>query len=234
MKQSSIAEVEENPDDWWMRGRQAIVSELLKKVDKKSQIIDIGAGVGYVAKSLRELGFRNILVADRSQKALSLLKEKGFQTAEVNLPEVSISQKFDVALLLDVLEHVGQDEKTLKNIKKLLKQDGQLIITAPAFKFLWSKKDDIVWHKRRYTSSELREKLEKAGYKINYLSYYNFFLFPAAFIFSRLNKNNIKVKRYSKWSDSLFYLPFSSERFFVKSGFKFPYGVSLIAVVGPK
>jgi len=234
MRAKLIEATNRHPNDWWMRGRTDIILELIKNRPRDNKICDIGSGTGLIADEIKKRGFKNIFTTDASSKALSFLKEKGFKTKKMVLPQITLKETFDLVLLLDVLEHVEEDQATLNNLQSIIKPDGEIIITVPAFQFLWSSKDEEVWHKRRYSKSELKQRLLRAGYKIKYLTYYNFFLFLPAVIFSKLNRKRKKINRYSTKQDKIFYPIFSMERNFIKRHFHFPFGVSLLAVVAPK
>lgn len=232
MKRKTFKSIESNQNDWWINGRAEIILSIIRKYFKKNiKILDVGAGIGLITEKIKEAGYKKIIAADASSDSLEILKNKGIMTLKLKLPEVEIKSKYDLILLLDVIEHVSDDQKTLINIKKILNKNGKIIITVPAFKFLWSKKDEEYGHFRRYTKKELRDKIKRTGYQIDYLSYYNFFLFMPALIAAKMNKREMKVKRYNSKQNRIFYPIFRQEAGFIRKGFLFPFGVSLIAVV---
>lgn len=231
MKRKTFKSIESNQNDWWINGRAEIILSIIRKYFKKNiKILDVGAGIGLITEKIKEAGYKKIIAADASSDSLEILKNKGIKTLKLKLPEVEIKSKYDLILLLDVIEHVSDDQKTLINIKKILNKNGKIIITVPAFKFLWSKKDEEYGHFRRYTKKELRDKIKRAGYQIDYLSYYNFFLFMPALIAAKMNRREMKVKRYNSKQNRIFYPIFRQEAGFIRKGFLFPFGVSLIAV----
>ena len=85
---------------------------------------------------------------------------------------------FQCVTLLDVLEHIEDDRATLEAVHRVLAPAGQLLITVPAFPFLWGEHDVAHHHQRRYRAKGLRQLLEATGYEITRLSYYNTWLFP--------------------------------------------------------
>ena len=87
---------------------------------------------------------------------------------------------FDAVTALDVIEHNEDDMAILADSYRILKPGGHMIITVPAFMWLWSHNDDINAHVRRYTSAELKQKLTQTGYKVSRVTYNNFFVFPMA------------------------------------------------------
>ena len=86
--------------------------------------------------------------------------------------------RLDAVTALDVIEHNEDDMAILADSYRILKPGGHIIITVPAFMWLWSHNDDINAHIRRYTSGELRQKLSQTGFTVRRISYNNFFVFP--------------------------------------------------------
>jgi hypothetical protein len=80
--------------------------------------------------------------------------------------------------LLDTVEHIADEFGVFGECCRVLKPGGKVIITVPAFMWLWSYNDEINAHQRRYTAPELRQKLEISGLRVTRISYNNFFLFP--------------------------------------------------------
>ena len=75
---------------------------------------------------------------------------------------------------------VTRDMAVLRECYRVCAPGGHLVITVPAFMWLWSHNDDINAHVRRYTAGELRAKMEAAGFRIQRMTYNNFFVFPMA------------------------------------------------------
>lgn len=235
MQHKTFIEIEENTTDWWLNAKSEIVCSVINKFFKSKKnisILDLASGTGHLAKYLYNNGYKNITVSDRSKTALKILKKKFSAVVQINLPDQTPkSNKYDCILALDAVEHIQDDKATLNNIRVLLKKNGRAIITVPAFMFLWSVKDDVLEHKRRYTLPQLKSLLLDSGYSIEFISYYNFFLFLPAFVYSLANKKAANVSRYSEKENVLFRKLFSFEKKFLTRSLKFPFGVSIIAVV---
>ena len=90
--------------------------------------------------------------------------------------------------MFDVLEHIEMDIASLAAIKDLLSKDGKLIITVPAYQWLWSIHDEHLHHQRRYTISRLRHDAKAAGWTMTYASYFNAILFPLIALIRVKNK----------------------------------------------
>jgi SAM-dependent methyltransferase len=79
---------------------------------------------------------------------------------------------FDLVCLLDVLEHIEEDQVALSRAGQLLKHPGGLLVTVPAKSWLWSAHDDVHHHHRRYTAGMLRQRAENAGMDVSRLGYF--------------------------------------------------------------
>lgn len=169
--------------------------------------------------------------------ALEMARGKGdFPLQQGTLPhgELSYRDPFDIVVAFDVIEHVEEDLDSLKRLRSLLKQDGKIVMTVPAFPFLWSRHDETHHHFRRYTRRHLDSVLREAGYEVEYISYYNSLLFPAVAL-ARFGKKLLGIKDRSDDSltppgmNGVLRRVFSSERHWVGK-VSVPFGVSLVAV----
>ena len=137
--------------------------------------------------------------------------------------------------MLDVIEHIPDDLAVMKDAYNKLPKGGYFIASVPAYMWIWSNHDKIHMHYRRYTRSGFNELLTEAGFKIEYTSYFNTFLFlPGALkrlsqkIFGN-SKNEDPVDRVSPWMNSLFNFIFKLESKFLGT-FSFPFGLSIITI----
>ncbi len=87
---------------------------------------------------------------------------------------------YDLIALLDVLEHIEDDEAALRSIRTLLKPGGRILLTVPANRWMWSAHDTVHHHFRRYNPGSLRAVASAAGLKLYHLSHFNTLLFPLA------------------------------------------------------
>jgi hypothetical protein len=136
--------------------------------------------------------------------------------------------------MLDVIEHIENDENVLNQAHDYLAPQGRIVITVPAYQFLWSQHDVANHHKRRYTRRELRKKLEASGYRIEKLSYMNTILFPAALlwrmvdIMARVNKDpTLEIP--SQFVNASLGTIFSFEKYLLRLT-TMPFGLSVVAV----
>jgi len=133
------------------------------------------------------------------------------------------------------LEHIEKDAETLISLKRLLKKNGRILITVPAYQWLYGSHDEFLHHKRRYSAKVLREKFVTSGLQPLKISYFNTILFPLAAAV-RLKDKLLGNQSATGTSvppaliNILLTAIFSSERFLVKH-FNLPFGVSLLCVL---
>jgi SAM-dependent methyltransferase len=162
---------------WWWVGRRSILSGFLKNSgDSNIRILDAGCGTGANLGYLSAYG--NTIGLDSQQIALEYCRKRGHQNiVQADAQGLPFKEKmFDMITALDLLEHVD-DRKTLFEFSRVLKADGCLLLTVPAFIFLWSPHDEAMHHKRRYNRRQLKDILESSGFVVERMSYWNFFLF---------------------------------------------------------
>jgi len=205
---------------WWHIGRRSIIFSLIKKFvvgsNKHLKIIDIGCGSGSMLGVLANFG--EVLGVDDNDAALNFARQNGFSNVrridDAHLrKESDFHNSFDLVTCLDVMEHVDDDEFLLREIFQILKPGGCVLIAVPAYNFLWSEHDEALYHKRRYTASELHRKLNNAGFAVIKRSYAITFLFPLI-LFYRLFRG-IFPKDSHEPKTSYVMLPKSINTFFV-------------------
>jgi len=178
---------------FWHKGRREIIHALLRRIhhNRLSDIamIEIGCGNGSVLQFLKSKGI-NIEGGDLFLEALQFCRKRTgvplYQLDALNTPFAD--GQYDVVGLFDVIEHIDDDKALLKEMYRICKPGGRIILTVPANKWLWSYFDVISCHKRRYRKKELYQKLRRAGFVVEKISFYVFFLFPM-FFFYRILKN---------------------------------------------
>ncbi len=226
---------------WWFIARNRIVMSLIDRFCKKSidgYLLDIGCGTGGFSKLISE----NYKVAglDTSPIALEYAKKRGLKNLFLGLLHDFPKNDYKIggALMLDVVEHIEDDKKVLREVYDLLPENGWFFVTVPAYMWLWSIHDTKHMHYRRYTKRGITKLMEEAGFDVKFSSYFNTFLFPLA-VLSRLfnnitGKNNTEtaIDEVSPFVNKIFKNIFLAEVSFLK-WMRFPFGVS-IAVVAQK
>src|SRR3990167_3310097 len=180
---------------WWHLSKRRELIDIVKQLNlKNSNILEIGCGTGKNLELLSKFG--EAWGLDKSREAIKFCKRRGLNNLVLGDAEnIPFSKgKFNLIILLDVLEHTD-DIMSIKEMSRVLAPKGYLIITVPAFSWLWSQWDVVLEHKRRYTKHELTSKLELGGFKIVKISYKYSFLVLLALIV-RFIKSRIFRKEY--------------------------------------
>lgn len=175
------AEAKVEATHWWFVGRRHLFRNLLLKFDPgaDAKVLDAGSSTGTNLRLLKRLGYQNVTGLDASPHAIQYCKEKGLG---VVLPgDVCKLQfkdeTFSFVLATDIIEHVEDDLLALREIARVLKEGGRVMITVPAFGSLWGLQDRVSHHKRRYRKHELLKKIELAGLVTDSSFYFNYVLF---------------------------------------------------------
>jgi SAM-dependent methyltransferase len=167
----------------WFAGRTRAILKVLdaelgpRRPDQERRVLDIGSGAGNMAHHLAHYG--RVIGIDYSPRPLPVAGARGLdvcQGAGDGLPFPA--DTFDLVALLDTVEHIPDEFGVFQECRRVLKPSGKLVVTVPAFMWLWSYNDEINAHQRRYTAPELRQKLEISGFDVRRVTYNNFFLFP--------------------------------------------------------
>lgn len=169
---------------WWLTTRRSILLQFLRStlatLPSPSLVLDCGSGTGslsrYVSDEARLVGL------DVSIKGL----EESDSTRRFvcgNVEELPFRPgAFDVVCAFDLLEHLDNDADVLWNIGRVLKSKGYLLVSVPAYRFLWGELDEVAHHKRRYTLGELSKKLINSNFVLERATYFNSLLFPLMLI----------------------------------------------------
>ncbi|MGB3641310.1 MAG: class I SAM-dependent methyltransferase, partial [Rivularia sp. (in: cyanobacteria)] len=223
---------------WWFIARRQILEKVIRKLNLPTnpQILEAGCGTGGNLQMLSRYG--QVSAMELDEIACQLANQR--QVTHVkpgSLPDnIPFTSYYDLILILDVIEHLDDDLSALEALYYKLKPGGYLLVTVPAYKFLWSEHDEINHHKRRYRLKALKKVVKKAGYEVDYGSYFNTFLFPLVAIVRGLAK--LKPKQNNNQISSDLVVPsksvnqilkwlFASERYLIDK-FTLPFGVSVL------
>lgn len=175
-----LAQTEESY--WWHRGRQRIVRRLLDRyVSPEARVLDIGCGPG--GTTLAYAGGRRVLATDSSPESLKWASERGLTVAAMDATRLAVTPgSLDAVVALDILEHVHDDAGVLREAFRALRPGGVLVVTVPAYQFLWSNHDDAVGHLRRYTRGPLVRMVRDCGFRVVVGEYTMAAILPAAMV----------------------------------------------------
>jgi SAM-dependent methyltransferase len=227
---------------WWFSGRRAICERMLDRIalPPEAVILELGCGTGGNFPMLARRGQLYAMDADESALGFAATRHLA-KLARGSLPGEFpfAAQRFDLVVMTDVLEHLDDERGSLCAVRSCLKPRGWLLMTVPALSWLWSEHDVTHHHRRRYQAIELRRLLSRCGFVIDYLSYYNFILFPAIAGVRLLQhwraaapggvNGRHDLSMPPRFVNALLLRLFSCERF-VLGSFHPPIGISLLAV----
>ncbi|MGH8011005.1 MAG: class I SAM-dependent methyltransferase [Candidatus Binataceae bacterium] len=225
---------------WWFASRRAICDSLIARLGltPDCEILEPGCGTGGNFAMLARHG--RVYALDCEEEALRFAARRGIaaELAQGALPDRIPfgGRRFDLIVMTDVLEHLDDDTAALAALRPRLKPRGWLLLTVPAIRWLWSEHDVTHHHRRRYRAEELGARLKTAGYKISFLSHFNFVLFPIIAgmrlrqrLFNHPSAGYHDLTMPSVMTNMLLTRIFSSERH-VLNLIRVPLGVSLIAL----
>ena len=172
----------EEDNHWWFAGRTWSLLNMLDRLvprDGQQRVLDIGCGAGNMFHHLARYG--PVTGVDSNPRPLAVARERGYKVREARGEELPLDDdSFDLVALLDTVEHCEDDMAVLREAYRVTAPGGTLVVTVPAFMWLWSHNDVLNAHRRRYTTRELRDKLNRVGFRVLRATYNNFALFPAA------------------------------------------------------
>ncbi|MGB1037498.1 MAG: class I SAM-dependent methyltransferase [Bacteroidia bacterium] len=232
--------------NWWFTARLAILEGILKKKISKGQtnlkILNVGVATGATSEMLSKYG--TVTSVEYDEECCKFLKEKtGIEAVNASLTELPYSaNQFDLVCAFDVVEHIEEDNLAVSEIRRVLKSKGMFFLTVPAYQFLWSNHDVVNHHFRRYTKSNFNSLFKDNNLKVEYSTYFNFWLFtPIAITRFILNMFKRGAEDDSSGSDNdltsssniinrILYPVFKSELSLLRIGLKFPFGVSIMSI----
>lgn len=193
-----------NHDEWWWEvGRRELVKNLLHRFgvngvkngrtnDEPPRILEIGCGSGALLQDLQHYG--TAVGLDVAAPALANCRERGLDC--VSLADVTAlpfaDEQFNVVIAVDVLEHVEDDAAAIREINRVTKKGGKVILTVPAFQMLWSRRDVQCHHHRRYLRDDFRARVERGGFKVLKSTYINLPLFFPLFMMVKAGRLSSK------------------------------------------
>jgi SAM-dependent methyltransferase len=224
-----LYELEDN--HWWFRGRRAVIQAMLARTPLAGQprILDAGCGTGRNLIEYARLGEASGI--DPSPDAVAFCRARGLdQVKQSGIEQLPFPDAgFDLVTATDVLEHIAEDRAAASELRRVTKPGGRLLVTVPAYEWLWSQHDDSHQHQRRYTLRRLRSTLTGAGWRPVLQTYFNSILLaPIALVRS--------ASRDGERSDydlapgplnQMLYLPMRTEAAFIARGGRLPAGVSI-------
>ncbi len=225
---------------FWFVGRNHILRDrMLQHFPNVKNILEIGCGTGFVLNNTRA-------TFPAAQLSGSDIFTEGLAYAKQRVPDAFLFQmdachipyrnEFDLIGSFDVLEHIDDDLAALNQMYQACAAGGGLILTVPQHQWLWSSTDDYAHHKRRYTRAEMVNKVEKAGFTVEYAGSFVSLLLPVM-LASRLLQKSAQADdqmdagfKIGKLTNTLLGGVMKIERWLIAHGVAFPVGGSLLLV----
>jgi SAM-dependent methyltransferase len=224
---------------WWYRGRRVVLERAIDdlRLPARARILDAGCGSGRNMVELARHG--TVTGIELSQTSVALARERGVgEVIAGSVLEMPFeADSFELAASLDVIEHLEDDLGALRELRRVVAPGGSLLVTVPAYQWLWSGHDEVNHHFRRYTRRSLQRAGEQAGWQQVRTTYFNSLLLPAAILLRVLDRFSRKTTESSldlwvppaplNW---LLERPLQIEAALIARGGRIPAGLSLLAV----
>ncbi len=229
-------------DYFWFEGKRRLVWTVFEKSTGTKpageDILDIGCGPGFAFAEMA--GWKRIHGLDPSLDALSACKRaSGRSSLLVNGSADRLPYRdgsFSAVVAFEIFEHLDNDREAMQECLRILKPGGRLILTVPAFQWLWGDHDELYFHKRRYRTAELRKNLASVGFTVERLTYCLApFVLPLWLmrrgkrLFSANNKKKDDFVRPPLWANRLLTKFITAEALLLKH-WDLPCGVSIIGI----
>jgi SAM-dependent methyltransferase len=224
---------------WWYRGRRKVLERVVEdlRLPARARILDAGCGSGRNMVELARHG--TVTGIELAEASVALARERGMgEVIAGSVLEMPFeADSFDLAASLDVIEHLEDDLAALRELRRVVAPGGSLLVTVPAYQWLWSGHDEINHHFRRYTRRSLQRAGEEAGWQQVRTTYFNSLLLPAAILLRVLDRFSRKTTESSLdlWvppapMNWLLERPLQLEAALIGRGGRIPAGLSLLAV----
>src|SRR3989344_3810834 len=208
MEERAFGAIHQAEDSWFYHSRSFAIQRVLSGFKSHHErICEVGAGYGAMCLALRRFG--SVTAFEPDTKAREICKEKCdavFDGSELSELVKRRGGSFSLVAILDVIEHVEDDVGFARELAELLEPSGHLLVTVPAYQWLWSELDVLAMHYRRYNKAKIIRVLESAGFEIEYASYWNAaLLLPAAIVRKGTGKPGYSAFSMPRWIDRLFF-----------------------------
>jgi len=232
-------------DFWWYRGMQEIlfrVLDPLARVRKFERVGEAGCGTGYLSHVLAKRYGWNMFPLDYGWEGVEIAKSNGVpRVVQGDLTALPYrSGSFDLLFLIDVIAHLerGGEAAAFDEAFRALAPGGVLVLRTAALDVLRSRHSMFAHERQRFTRSRLAQAAERAGFRVERLTFANSLLLPAALLKFRVWEPLTRQKPASgvgptaPWLDRMLYRPLAMEARWIGRGVNLPLGQSLLMVAG--
>jgi ubiquinone/menaquinone biosynthesis C-methylase UbiE len=223
---------------FWSQARTNFISVLMNKIPTgpTHTILDIGAGTGENISALKDFG--RVYALDIDHDALALIPQNIVAEKKVGSAcAIPYPDKFfDVIVAFDVMEHIEQDDVMIKEIARTLKPGGFIVLTVPAFNFLYGAHDIMLKHHRRYNKPMLNQRFSNFIQHDRGYWYFSLFIPSALYrlITKRITEVRLEYAAIPSIVNSLCFHILSVENWCIKRGLGFPWGLTLFGIYQKK
>jgi SAM-dependent methyltransferase len=224
---------------WWYQGRRRVIERAIGRLGLPAgaRILDAGCGSGRNMVDLARHGA--VTGVELSPTSVRLARERDCgEVLEGSVLDMPFDEaSFDLTVSFDVIEHLQDDVAALRELRRVTKPGGVLLVTVPAYQWLWSGHDEINHHHRRYNRRTLRAAAESAGWREQRSTHFNSLLLPIAILLRALERFKPSTTKSSldlwvppaplNWA---LRQPLSLEAATIGHGGSIPAGLSLLAV----
>lgn len=233
---ASMREVETT--HWWFVARRELLLSVLQRFvpEGATDLLDIGCGTGANLEAIhRLLPSIKAVGVDADSYCRSACVERGLRVLDSSATALSVGDSSqDVVCAFDVLEHLNDEGRALAEIERVLRPGGVLVLTVPAYQWLWGPHDELAHHRRRYTRRSVLKTLEGTSLEPLYATYFNTLLFPLAVAVrlaeSALRRQTDEQSVPPRVLNATLRTVFRSERKALASMWRLPWGLSVLLV----
>jgi SAM-dependent methyltransferase len=225
---------------WWYRGRRRVLAAVLDGIalPAGARLLDAGSGSGRTLDELTRYG--GVAGVEPNPLGVEAARARGHRDVQ-EAPVESIPHpdaSFDLVTCLDVIEHTDDDVRSLRELRRVTRPGGVLVVTVPAYPRLWSRHDEVNGHRRRYTRRSLLRAAASAGWRAQRVTGFNVtYLLPAAAV--RVARRGAAATEGGSSElgltppalDGVLELPLRAEAGLIRRGVSLPTGLSLLAVL---
>jgi len=175
---------------WWYQGRRRVLARAIERLDlpENARILDAGCGSGRNIVDLARHGVVTGVELSGTSVELARARATG-EVVEGSVMDMPFDDaSFDLTVSLDVIEHLEDDVGALRELRRVTKPGGALLVTVPAYQWLWSGHDEVNHHHRRYNRRTLLAPAETAGWHLESSTHFNSLLLPIAIVLRALER----------------------------------------------
>ncbi|GAB6157067.1 class I SAM-dependent methyltransferase [Desulfotomaculum varum] len=232
--------IEKEKSHWWYKGRREIIEQVIQPyLQPAMKILDAGCGAGGNMEYMLKYG--SVVGVDIAPEMVQHCRKMGLSAFCESITALPFTDhSFDLVICLDVLEHLADERAALAELSRVVRPGGVVVISVPAFSWLWGEHDNLNNHYRRYDYGQLNKLVTEFPFSIERTTYFNFLLLPMVWAvrqFKNILPDCLNKKTDLDWGSGrfnrLFYRVLKIEQIILGFG-NLPVGVSQLLVARKK